>query len=76
MEGALRSPHNLDPADFAPLKAQADSAVTADVQAFAITIEGGGHQWPGGFAIPMLGENTDLVSASLEMWGSPGLPLR
>jgi len=33
------------------------------------TIEGGGHQWPGGFTIPMLGENTDLISASLEMWG-------
>ena len=32
------------------------------------TIDGGGHQWPGGFTIPMLGNNTDVISASEEVW--------
>lgn len=32
------------------------------------TIDGGGHQWPGGMTIPFLGENTDVISASMELW--------
>jgi polyhydroxybutyrate depolymerase len=32
------------------------------------TIEGGGHQWPGGFTVPGLGYNTDTVNASEELW--------
>lgn len=32
------------------------------------TIEGGGHQWPGGQDIPFLGHNTDDISASEAMW--------
>lgn len=32
------------------------------------TITGGGHQWPGGWTIPSLGNNTDVISASEEMW--------
>ncbi len=32
------------------------------------TIDGGGHQWPGGFTIPGLGYNTDVISASQMSW--------
>jgi polyhydroxybutyrate depolymerase len=32
------------------------------------TIDGGGHQWPGGTTIPLLGPNTDVISASQMMW--------
>ncbi|MFK7991308.1 MAG: PHB depolymerase family esterase [Sandaracinaceae bacterium] len=32
------------------------------------TIEGGGHQWPGGFTVPGLGSNTDAISATDAMW--------
>jgi len=32
------------------------------------TIAGGGHQWPGGFTLIGLGENTDTIDASEEMW--------
>jgi polyhydroxybutyrate depolymerase len=31
-------------------------------------IDGGGHQWPGGFTIPGLGYNTDDIHASEAMW--------
>ncbi|MCK6574605.1 prolyl oligopeptidase family serine peptidase [Myxococcota bacterium] len=32
------------------------------------TIDGGGHQWPGGLTIPLLGENTNDISASHALW--------
>jgi len=32
------------------------------------TITGGGHQWPGGFTIPGLGYNTNVISATQMMW--------
>lgn len=32
------------------------------------TIEGGGHQWPGGTSIPFLGNNTNDISATDAMW--------
>jgi polyhydroxybutyrate depolymerase len=32
------------------------------------TIEGGGHQWPGGTTIPFLGDNTDDIDATDAMW--------
>jgi polyhydroxybutyrate depolymerase len=32
------------------------------------TIDGGGHQWPGGVSIPFLGANTDAISATQMMW--------
>lgn len=32
------------------------------------TVDGGGHQWPGGFDIPGLGYNTDDISATDAMW--------
>lgn len=32
------------------------------------TIDGGGHQWPGGTSIPFLGNNTNVISASQMMW--------
>lgn len=31
-------------------------------------VNGGGHQWPGGFTIPGLGYNTDDIVASEAMW--------
>jgi polyhydroxybutyrate depolymerase len=31
-------------------------------------VQGGGHQWPGGFTIPGLGANTMAVDASAEAW--------
>lgn len=32
------------------------------------TIDGGGHQWPGGQTIPFLGHNTDDIDATDAMW--------
>ena len=32
------------------------------------TIDGGGHQWPGGFTIPGLGYNTSVISATDHSW--------
>jgi polyhydroxybutyrate depolymerase len=32
------------------------------------TISEGGHQWPGGMTIPGLGNNTNVISASNEVW--------
>lgn len=32
------------------------------------TIEGGGHQWPGGETVPLLGYNTDDLNATDAMW--------
>jgi len=32
------------------------------------TIEGGGHQWPGGTTIPFLGHNTADIDATAAMW--------
>jgi len=32
------------------------------------TIEGGGHQWPGGWTVPLLGNNTDDIDASEAIW--------
>jgi polyhydroxybutyrate depolymerase len=32
------------------------------------TINGGGHQWPGGGSIPFLGPNTDTIDATDMMW--------
>ena len=32
------------------------------------TVDGGGHQWPGGTSIPLLGPNTTAISASEMMW--------
>jgi len=40
-----------------------------DAEVRLCTIVGGGHQWPGGFTIPGLGDNTDTVNATEEMWG-------
>lgn len=31
-------------------------------------VDGGGHQWPGGFTIPGLGHNTSDISATRAMW--------
>jgi polyhydroxybutyrate depolymerase len=31
-------------------------------------VQGGGHQWPGGFTIPGLGANTNAIDASVEAW--------
>jgi polyhydroxybutyrate depolymerase len=31
-------------------------------------IDGGGHQWPGGTTIPLLGHNTDDIVATDAMW--------
>jgi polyhydroxybutyrate depolymerase len=31
-------------------------------------VQGGGHQWPGGFTIPGLGANTNAIDASAEAW--------
>jgi len=32
------------------------------------TVDNGGHQWPGGVAIPLLGNNTQAISATDMMW--------
>lgn len=32
------------------------------------TITGGGHQWPGGFTIPGLGYNTNIIAATQMSW--------
>lgn len=32
------------------------------------TVDGGGHQWPGGFGIPGLGHKSDDIDASAAMW--------
>ena len=32
------------------------------------TITGGGHQWPGGFTIPGLGYNTNVIAATQMSW--------
>lgn len=32
------------------------------------TVDGGGHQWPGGATLPGLGSNTDVVVATDAMW--------
>ena len=32
------------------------------------TIDGGGHQWPGGFTVPGLGANTSNISATDATW--------
>jgi len=40
----------------------------AGVEVTLCTIEGGGHQWPGGFEIPLLGHRTTDLSANDAMW--------
>jgi polyhydroxybutyrate depolymerase len=32
------------------------------------TIEGGGHTWPGGVPIPIVGKTTEAIDATEEMW--------
>lgn len=32
------------------------------------TVDGGGHQWPGGNSIPLLGDNTNDISATDAIW--------
>jgi len=32
------------------------------------SVQGGGHQWPGGMTIPLLGANTTAINASEEAW--------
>ena len=32
------------------------------------TVDGGGHQWPGGATLPGLGSNTDVIVATDAMW--------
>ncbi len=40
----------------------------ADATVRLCTIDGGGHQWPGGNSIPFLGPNTNDISATEAMW--------
>lgn len=44
------------------------AACAAGVEVTLCTIEGGGHQWPGGTPIPMLGETTTDIIADDAMW--------
>jgi polyhydroxybutyrate depolymerase len=39
-----------------------------DAELILYTIEGGGHQWPGGTTIPGAGKNTTYIDATEEMW--------
>ena len=39
-----------------------------DASAELCTIDGGGHQWPGGNDLPFLGHNTDDVDATARIW--------
>jgi polyhydroxybutyrate depolymerase len=43
-------------------------ACAAGAAAELCTIEGGGHQWPGGRGIPLLGHTTQDISASEASW--------
>lgn len=40
----------------------------ADATVRLCTVDGGGHQWPGGFTVPGLGANTDAIVATDAMW--------
>lgn len=41
---------------------------TAGADVTLCTVDGGGHQWPGGFAIPGLGKTTTDINATDAMW--------
>ncbi|HEY4224147.1 MAG TPA: hypothetical protein VGO62_22485, partial [Myxococcota bacterium] len=52
-----------------------DCAAGSDVE--LCTIHGGGHQWPGGNDLPLLGHNTTDISATeymLTFFGAHPLP--
>ena len=40
----------------------------ADAPVTLCTVEGGGHTWPGGLPIPVLGKTTDDLDASAMLW--------
>ncbi|MDP3276374.1 MAG: PHB depolymerase family esterase [Deltaproteobacteria bacterium] len=44
------------------------SGCASDASVELCTVTGGGHQWPGGNSIPLLGNNTTNVSATERMW--------
>jgi polyhydroxybutyrate depolymerase len=44
------------------------SGCTAGADVAFCTIAGGGHQWPGGETIPLLGSNTDDLDATDAIW--------
>jgi polyhydroxybutyrate depolymerase len=44
------------------------SGCDQDAEVYLYTIEGGGHQWPGGMTIPGAGKNTTHIDATEEMW--------
>jgi polyhydroxybutyrate depolymerase len=39
-----------------------------DAEVIFYTIEGGGHTWPGGFPIPVVGKTSHDIDATREMW--------
>jgi polyhydroxybutyrate depolymerase len=41
---------------------------TQDAEVILYTIEDGGHTWPGGVPIPIVGKTTRAIDATEEMW--------
>lgn len=41
---------------------------TADADVVLCTVDGGGHQWPGGDALPLLGKKSDDIIATDALW--------
>jgi polyhydroxybutyrate depolymerase len=39
-----------------------------DAEVVLYTIDGGGHTWPGGNAIPLVGKTSQDINASATMW--------
>lgn len=40
-----------------------------DALIYLYTIDGGGHSWPGGWAIPFVGKTSSDIDATKELWG-------
>lgn len=50
------------------VECEAWSGCANEVEVRLCTVSTGGHTWPGGLPLPLLGRTTDTISASDEMW--------